>query len=398
MNDIATPPDDLAEADAAPPAQVRPEFAHWLPTLGFYAGWTGLAWVSHLAGHSTIDTVAAAIMAAGILVTNGMLTFLAKPMQEDDDAAFDLARSGLAVAWVTVYAVLINGPGELLPGMYLTAVFLAVFQAGAERVQQLALAAGGSYALAVVVRALSSADGTLVWGEILQCLGVLIILGLLSVHARRIEAGRRELNDKVARLKYEMQRVTRTAERDHLTKSFNRQYIMEALVREKARADRSGRSFSVCIFDLDRFKALNDQHGHLVGDRALAVFANRARRALRSMDAINPTRFRRSLGRMGGEEFIAVLPGTGLEGAAICAERVRETVGLHLVDEKFRVTVSAGVAEYRHGETIPELLTRADQALYAAKRGGRNRVRLSTAPARKDKDAAASKPSLRIVR
>jgi diguanylate cyclase (GGDEF)-like protein len=396
MNNIATPPDDAAEADPGPPSQVRPEFAHWLPTLGFYAGWTGLAWVSHLAGHSTIDTVAAAIMAAGILVTNGLLAFLAKPTQDDDDPAFGLARSGLAVAWVTVYAVLINGHGELLPGMYLTAVFLAVFQSGAERVQQLALASGGSYALAVAVRALSSADGALVWGEILQCLGVLIILGLLTTHARRIEAGRRDLTDKVARLKYEMQRVTRTAERDHLTKSFNRQYIMEALVREKARADRSGRSFSVCIFDLDRFKALNDEHGHLVGDRALAVFANRARRALRSMDAINPTRFRRSLGRMGGEEFIAVLPGTGLEGAAICAERVREAVGLHLVDEKFRVTVSAGVAEYRHGETIPELLTRADQALYAAKRGGRNRVRLSAAPARKD--SSPQKPELRIVR
>jgi diguanylate cyclase (GGDEF)-like protein len=396
MTEIATPPDQLPETEAAPNPPVSQQFAHWLPTLGFYAGWTGLAWVSHLSGNSSIDTVAAAIMAAGIIVTNALLTFLGRPRQDADNDAFDLARSGLAVAWVTVYAVLVHGHGELLPGMYLTAVFLAVFHTGAERMQQLALAAGGSYALAITVRTLSSTAGEPIWGEVLQCLGVLIILALLTTHARRIEASRRELNDKVARLRYEMQRVTRSAERDHLTKSFNRQYIMEALLREKARADRSGRAFSVCIFDLDRFKALNDQHGHMVGDRALAVFANRARRALRSMDAINPTRFRRSLGRMGGEEFIAVLPGTGLEGAAICAERVREAVGLHLVDEKFRVTVSAGVAEYRHGETIPELLTRADQALYAAKRGGRNRVRLSAAPARKD--STPQKPELRIVR
>lgn len=397
MTELATPPDQVSEAADAPPAPpVSLEFSRWLPTLGFYAGWTGLAWVSHLAEHSTIDTVAAGIMAAGIIITNALLTFLSQPLPDDDGDTFEMARSGLAVAWVTVYAVLVNGPGELLPGMYLTAVFLAAFHAGAERLQQLALAAGGSYALAVTVRALSSTTGGATWGEVLQCLGVLIIMALLTNHARRTEIGRRELNDKVARLKYEMQRVTRSAERDHLTKSFNRQYIMEALLREKARADRSGRSFSVCIFDLDRFKALNDEHGHLVGDRALAVFANRARRALRSMDAINPTRFRRALGRMGGEEFIAVLPGTGLEGAAACAERVREAVGLHLVDEQFRVTVSAGVAEYRHGETIPELLTRADQALYAAKRDGRNRVRLSAAAARKD--SAANKPSLRIVR
>jgi diguanylate cyclase (GGDEF)-like protein len=385
-----TDPDQQAASSSAP------TLSGWLPVLAFYAGWLGLSWLSHLAGQSTIDLIAAAIMAVGIVATNIVLSVHTRSRDDDDVPAQTVAaQSGLAVAWTTVYAVLLNGQGELLPGMYLTAVLLAVSRAGAERTQQLAFAAGGSYALAVIVRLLAGGANHPAWGEILQGLGVLIMLALLSAYVRRTEAGRRELTDQVARLKFEMQRVTRSAERDHLTKSFNRQYIMEALLREKARADRSGRAFSVCIFDLDRFKALNDQHGHLVGDRVLAVFATRARRALRSMDAINPTRFRRSLGRMGGEEFIAILPGTGLDGAACCAERVREAVGLHLVDDQFRMTVSAGVAEYRHGETIPELLTRADQALYEAKRGGRNRVRLSSVPSRKEANA---KPSLRVIR
>ena len=397
MADSTSPPETSTDPDTEPTQPLPVTLSGWLPALGFYAGWSGLAWLSHLAGQSTVDAVAAAIMVAGIGATNALLIVLARPQDDDDQAGetIAIAQSGLAVAWTTVYAVLLDGQGELLPGMYLTAVLLAIFRAGAERAQQLALAAGGSYALAVVVRLLSADTDHLAWGEAMQCLGVLIMLALLITHARRVETGRRELTDQVARLKYEMQRVTRSAERDHLTKSFNRQYIMEALLREKARADRSGRTFSVCIFDLDRFKALNDQHGHLVGDRVLAVFANRARHALRSMDAINPTRFRRSLGRMGGEEFIAVLPGTGLEGAASCAERVREAVGLHLVDEQIRMSVSAGVAEYRHGETIPELLTRADQALYEAKRGGRDRVRVSAPPSRND---AGAKPTLRIVR
>jgi diguanylate cyclase (GGDEF)-like protein len=396
MADTATSPEPSEDPDVQTPPRPALSWQAWLPTAGFYAGWCGLAWLSHLAGESTISPTAAVIVALGIVATHTLLAILTGGDTDEQPAeTLTAAQSGLAIAWTSVYAVLLDGSGELLPGMYLTAVLIAVLQAGADRVQQLALAAGGSYALVVLVRALTGTAGSAAWGDLLQCAGVITMLGLLSVHARRAEDRRRELTDNVARLKYEMHRVSRSAERDHLTKSFNRQYIMEALLREKARADRSGRSFSVCIFDLDRFKALNDRHGHLVGDRVLAAFANRARRALRSMDAINPTRFRRSLGRMGGEEFIAVLPGTGLEGAHRCAERVRDVVAGQLVDQQFRMTVSAGVAEYHHGESVTELLTRADQALYEAKRGGRNRVRISTPQPRKD---TGPKPTLRIVR
>ena len=151
---------------------------------------------------------------------------------------------------------------------------------------------------------------------------------------------------------------------------------MDSLAREKGRADRSNVPVSVCIFDLDHFKHLNDEHGHLVGDRVLKSFAKRVRGELRGMDTANPSDHRRSFGRFGGEEFIAILPSTALAGAAACAERIRAAIADRPFDDLYRVTTSVGVAEYRRGETVPELLARADDALYKAKAEGRNRVEL----------------------
>ncbi len=370
-----------------------------MPAAGFYFAWASLAVLSHLAGRTTMAPAAAALLIGAILVTNLLLAVLdLQHSKSETDAASVVAtaQAGLAIAWTTVYAVLAEGPGELIPGMYITAALVAFTRTAADRLRQLGLAAGGGYALSLVVRVIAGGSTPGLWGECLQCIGLIGVLFVLTRRARQSEDERKGLSDQVTKLQLEVERVTRNAERDHLTKSFNRQYIMDALLREKARADRTGRGFSVCIFDLDRFKTLNDVYGHIVGDKVLTVFANRARRALRSMDSINPTRFRRALGRLGGEEFIAVLPGTEVDGALRCAERVRESIARNPVERGLQLTVSAGVAEYRRGESIPELLTRADQALYAAKRSGRNRVRVSAV--RPPKDGDAHKPSLRVVR
>jgi diguanylate cyclase (GGDEF)-like protein len=383
----------------APSADTALTWQSVLPTAAFYLAWSGLALLSHLAGRTTMAATAAALLLGAILITNVLLGFLNVPAaRAGADSAIATAQAGLAIAWTTVYAVLAEGPGELVPGMYLTAVLVAFTRTEAERLRQLGLAASLGYALSVIVRLLASGSTQGLWGELLQCAGVIGMLAILGRRARQSEAEREELSAQVDKLQQEVRRVSRNAERDHLTKSFSRQYILDALLREKARADRTGRGFSICIFDLDRFKSLNDAHGHLVGDRVLAVFAERARRALRSMDSINPTRYRRALGRLGGEEFLAVLPGTEIGGALRCAERVREAVARQPVGADLQITVSAGVAEYRRGESIPELLTRADQAMYAAKRSGRNRVRVSAARAPRGEDPEPSKPSLRVVR
>ena len=127
------------------------------------------------------------------------------------------------------------------------------------------------------------------------------------------------------------------------------------------------------VFDLDRFKAINDQHGHATGDAVLQVFAKVARETLRATDIV---------GRLGGEEFVALLPSTALE-AAVAAERVRAALAATSIVTNGRsiaATVSIGIASGPPTAAIDMLIARADQALYRAKENGRNRVEVATEP------------------
>lgn len=175
-------------------------------------------------------------------------------------------------------------------------------------------------------------------------------------------------------------RMRELADRDDLTGLSNRRVIMEMLRRLTARAERTREPFSVCIIDLDKFKDVNDAHGHLTGDRVLAEFSRAMAEELRDMDLL--ARSDPAFGRYGGEEFILLLPGTDLDGARRCAERLRIRQEGRMRDASPALpgcTLSAGVAEYVAGENIESLLRRADQALYAAKHAGRNQVHVAAA-------------------
>jgi two-component system, cell cycle response regulator len=156
---------------------------------------------------------------------------------------------------------------------------------------------------------------------------------------------------------------------DALTGLHNRRYMevhLKALT-EAARA--SGRPLSVVVADVDNFKSVNDTHGHDVGDDVLREFARRLRRNTRGIDLAC---------RLGGEEFVIIMPDTGIERARQVGERVRECIA----DEPFQgdqglqvtVTASVGVATLGEHDSMEGVFKRADRALYAAKRGGRNRV------------------------
>ncbi|MEM6639911.1 MAG: diguanylate cyclase [Pseudomonadota bacterium] len=162
--------------------------------------------------------------------------------------------------------------------------------------------------------------------------------------------------------------------RDDLTQAFNRRYIMDALRKEVSRCKRGNQTFSIIILDIDHFKHINDEFGHLQGDRVLVEFSERIRMALRSMDLLEPIQ-RGELARYGGEEFVVLLPHTEAQGALQCAERLRSVVGDRAFADALTVTLSAGVATYNRGEPVETLLQRADQALYEAKESGRNAVR-----------------------
>ena len=167
------------------------------------------------------------------------------------------------------------------------------------------------------------------------------------------------------RLQRELQRV---AHEDSLTGASNRGRFVELLGAEIERANRHGRALSLVLFDVDRFKQVNDTYGHAAGDAALRSLAAVAKAQLRRSDV---------LGRLGGEEFALLLPETGGDGALQVAERLREAVAAIPVahaDRSFAVTISLGVSSLLPGDTPDRVLARADEALYAGKRSGRNRT------------------------
>jgi diguanylate cyclase (GGDEF)-like protein len=155
----------------------------------------------------------------------------------------------------------------------------------------------------------------------------------------------------------------RLALTDPLSGLVNRRGMQDALARELARAKRIGAPTSVLLIDIDRFKQINDAHGHAAGDDILRLVSKRIVSATRSSDTI---------ARWGGEEFLVLLPDTPLHGAHVCAEHIRAAV--EAMEGPVPVTVSLGTAQFEAGETAHLAISRADAGLYQAKMGGRNRV------------------------
>jgi two-component system cell cycle response regulator len=155
---------------------------------------------------------------------------------------------------------------------------------------------------------------------------------------------------------------------DPLTGLANRRYILTQLGSFVSGTRRHGRPLSVAIVDIDHFKDVNDRYGHQVGDEVLVAVTGALRNHMRAED---------HLGRLGGEEFLAVLPDTDGGAALAAAERMREEVAGTVVEhegERLAVTVSLGVASWEEDDPPELLLRRADEALYAAKAGGRDRA------------------------
>lgn len=183
-------------------------------------------------------------------------------------------------------------------------------------------------------------------------------------------------NRMAGELEKSQQRLTHLSVHDELTGLFNRREFQNQLDNELERGDRFGQGFSLLMVDVDHFKVVNDTYGHPIGDDVLKAVADTISGEVRALDRV---------ARFGGEEFIAVLPGTSAEGALALAERIRNAVAARKVRvgarDTVRLTVSVGLAIYPDDGTSSEaLLNAVDRALYAAKEGGRNRVsRIHTA-------------------
>lgn len=230
----------------------------------------------------------------------------------------------------------------------------------------------------------------LVVGSLAYGLGLLVVLPLerLSHAADQVAGGDLEVNvpvsgggevsqltrvfnDMVRRLREGRAELERLSVTDELTGLANRRHLDDELEREVRRHERHKHAFGVLMLDVDRFKALNDTHGHPAGDAVLTQLARVLEECTRKGDTV---------ARFGGEEFLVILPETPIEGATLLAERIRAaTEGYRFAIEEsgaeLKVTVSIGVAIFPQEGRTPELLiAAADQALYRSKQDGRNRV------------------------
>jgi len=170
----------------------------------------------------------------------------------------------------------------------------------------------------------------------------------------------------------ENETLVRLAAKDGLTGLYNHAYIKERLKQELYRCQRYDHPLSLLMIDIDDFKSINDNYGHVVGDRVLKTLSMLMQEIIRPSDI---------LGRYGGEEFLAILPQTNSGNSLAVAERIRENIEfyefeVHPSKNKIsQVTVSIGLCAYPdHGQTPEELIAFADESLYAAKREGKNRV------------------------
>ena len=189
---------------------------------------------------------------------------------------------------------------------------------------------------------------------------IAVLVGLFALY-RRVQLRERDAQARIERL----------AHFDVVTGLPNRALLSDRLAQETARARRSARGFAVLAIDLDGFKAVNDTWGHAAGDRVLAEVAERARACMRASD---------TLGRIGGDEFLAILPEVATDGAVAVADKLREALRAPyaIAGAQARMGASVGVSVFPdHGRDSDALLRAADQALYRAKREGKDLTRVA---------------------
>ncbi|HET8708110.1 MAG TPA: GGDEF domain-containing protein, partial [Pseudomonadales bacterium] len=183
------------------------------------------------------------------------------------------------------------------------------------------------------------------------------------------------LSDRMAAMEAEATQLRKTVEeqranamKDALTQLPNRQALNDYLDKEFARWQRYKNPLSLVILDVDHFKKINDNYGHLAGDKVLKIVARELAKRIRSADFI---------ARYGGEEFVIIMPETKEDDAVLAVDKAREHlsgVPFHFKEKRVAVTASFGVTQFREGDTIEAAIARADKALYQAKHEGRNKV------------------------
>lgn len=341
----------------------RRGFAAWLratriPQVRYIAFLTAALYLLYAAIEQTVavDASGQRLLAHGLLVPGMLLAVAAMTFRASlQRPMWALLIIAPVVANAANLYLNAGSPQFLVfaPEIYLSIMW--TFAISGLALRQAALAATGIVVLVVAASLLQTLETGLLQLHLLWVLAA-FSFGCLSAFVL----------ERALKLTFLQQReLAHSAQVDELTSLSNRAHIEQLFEEECARTERYGQPFSVILIDIDYFKAVNDTWGHRTGDTVLKQFAELLRQNLRKVDAI---------GRIGGEEFFVLLPQTDAEQAQAAARDLQARINAFDFDAVGRRTASFGVTEYRPGERRVDTFDRADQALYAAKKNGRNRI------------------------
>ena len=339
-----------------------------------YVLWVSLGLGGYFSGTLTLDQNLLLYLLGGIAVSNLLIFAVLRSglNKRFSDPSLTLFQFLVAMCWILAFMYISPPARDVMLMIYVMTMLFGMLALSRGELMFLAVFALGGYGALLFYDNVLQASQDILAREALRY-SVLTVMILWSAYfGNYVGSLKQKLRRQNHSLIPAVETATHQAEGDELTRTYNRRFIMGSLDDEKIRADEENRIFSICIFDLDHFKRVNDEYGHQAGDQVLAEFTMRAGGILRSMDQVR--RRGHPMGRYGGEEFIVLLPGTGLPGAINCAERIRELTEKRTFVNDIKVTVSVGVAQYRADEEIKETIRRADEALYEAKALGRNQV------------------------
>jgi diguanylate cyclase (GGDEF)-like protein len=344
----------------------------YLLASGFSLVYLVVLFLYHWEGLVATDT----LVRASVLVTSLIAVFYAVfrsglnlRMRDPSLTALQMMSAVFAMLYVLHEA---RATREIF-GLFLFVAFMfGMLRLSTRALLLLAAVSMAGLALVIALHAYGGESGETVRRDLAHWIVLAVTMPWLIQIGGYVRRLRKDLADASVKL----EDVEDQARHDDLTGVFNRRVLMAALQAEKNRCDRTGEDFCVCMIDIDYFKRINDEAGHLAGDAVLREFARAAQEELRSTDIF---------GRYGGEEFMQILPHTAIDGALKYADRVRVRaleLDLSGLARRIPLTVSVGVAQYRHGESVGDVLSHADAALYSAKQSGRNRVVAATAMSR----------------
>jgi diguanylate cyclase (GGDEF)-like protein len=320
------------------------------------------------------------ILALALVINIGFLVAIrSRATRRFKDPSLMMAQIAIAGCMALVIGYFVVDEAMVIVLMlFFTAFFFGMFSFSTREYLGMTIAAAFGYAIMLLLKYDAAQRHEAAFHlELLHFMILMMVLLWMSLLGGYIAGLRSNLARKKDALAVALGRLKELASRDELTGLHNRRHLMETLEGQQERATRHGEPFALCIVDLDLFKRINDTYGHGVGDEVLRGFSERIRSLMRRMDVIGRGEVDSTFGRYGGEEFLLLLPYAVTSNACSCIERLRNAMHANPFQTSagpLAVTFSAGVAQYRKGESIAELINRADEALYRAKTSGRDRV------------------------